>query len=235
MMSQSPLRRRIVSTFILLVIVSSIVPAVTLAGDASGAHATALSQSPSQAHPQFDGTIVAQQSGKDGSTTKNGTNTKISRKEKITALVEWLKVRDFGYKSLSPKEKRQIKNDLRALASRTLSKQQEKQRLGRITNILGYEPPTNPLEFATGLAEAEGSLNHTITNVLDEKLGGFTVAKRFQSMVTRKLYESCQKSVGWMWDMMTSVDSVLKRLNLASEGCRRGRRALTAGGMQIFV
>jgi hypothetical protein len=156
-------RRGVVYTLVLLFVASSVVPMAAVGH--AGTHDTAQSQ--------LDGNVVAQQEEKSENTNKKSQGTY----KKVPTLIEWLKVTKEKYKKLSPKKQQQIKKDLRALQSGKLSKKQEKERLGRISNLLDYKPPHRALDFITGVSEKQGSLNRTIANVLNQNVGGFTPAK----------------------------------------------------------
>lgn len=136
-----------VYVLILLFVASSIVP-MTAFGHA---------HNPSQL--QLDGDVVAQQG------EANQSN------EEVTAIIEWLDVTKKGYEGLSSEDEQQIENDLQALQSGELSEEEEKQRMGRISNLLDYEPPVEPTSKAP---EKDGTINHTIANVFNKEVGGFT-------------------------------------------------------------
>ncbi len=136
-----------VYAFAFLFVASSIVPM------------TAFGHAHDTFQPQLDGDVVAQQD------EANQSN------EGVTAIIEWLNVTKKGDEELSSEEEQQIENDLQALQSGELSEEEEKQRLGRISNLLDYEPPTKPTSKAP---ERDGTINNTIANVFNKKIGGFT-------------------------------------------------------------
>lgn len=211
MISQSSIQRAVVSALLILFVVSSIVPTVTIA---HSAHDTDLSQSQSQMQAQLDGTIVAQQEKKSGSKNKKGENKK-DKNKKVNTIIEWLKVLGVNYDDTSKKEKQQIKNSLRTLLTKDLSKKEEKKQLKKIIE------PLDDSMLGSGLSGTRKELvKQTIANVFNEKIGGYAPAKPVPPSGDRKTIRALTKlaqefegvMVGTMPDQRAPLKKHLRKL-----------------------
>lgn len=164
-------QRRVVTALALLFIVSSVFPAGALAHDAT----TVQSQQPTVQQP--DGTVALQ----DGNTSNQS-----KKSVQVTTLINWLKVYHPEYKTLSQQDKDQIKKDFQKLQPGKLSKEKEKQRLGRISKLLGYKPPKD--YYGVG-GEQEASINRTISNVFFKKIGDYKPQERVPEKHDKAVHE----------------------------------------------